>query len=105
MIIKFMVNDSWQLLDGISSLQYTRMGDHDGVVEGDAELTNEPDDSQIIDNITDYTGTLFRKAGDSKGYPGRASLIIGDGKSCNSQIIAYAPIYVMNDNGKTIETI
>ena len=105
MIIKFLVNDSWQLLDGINSLQYTRMGDHDGVCEGDADLTNDIDDSQIIDNVTDYTGTLFQKIGDSKGFPGRVSLIIGDGKSFNSQIIAYAPIYVMNDNGKTIETI
>ena len=109
MIIKFEVNGAWQIFDDVDSLMYRRMGAHDGCD------FNEPADGVTtdyeIEDLIDYTETMMKDGeilvnGDANGYPNRVLLTFMNSKQlAQSQVVAYSPIYLMNNNGKTIETI
>jgi hypothetical protein len=96
MIIKFEVNGAWQLFDDVDSLMYRKLG----------AWGLELDD---VRNIIDYTGTINTvHSADvpEPSYPGRVLLTFMNSKQTeNSQVIAYSPIYLMNDQGRTIDTI
>lgn len=110
MIIKFEVNGAWQIFDDVDSLMYRRMGAFDQCA------LNEPaegiSESEVSEDLIDFTETLSTGEGDpkensdSKGHPGRVLLTFMNSKqTANSQVVAYSPIYLMNNNGRTIETI
>jgi hypothetical protein len=110
MIIKFEVNGAWQIYDDVDSLMYRRMGLFDQCEYNEpAEGIKE---EEISGDLIDYTETLStgegdpRENSDSKGHPGRVLLTFMNSKqTANSQVVAYSPIYLMNNNGRTIETI
>jgi hypothetical protein len=110
MIIKFEVNGAWQIFDDVDSFMYRRMGAFDQCA------FNEPaegvKDEEVSGDLIDYTETLSmgegdtREQSDSKGNPGRVLLTFMNSKqTANSQVVAYSPIYLMNNNGKTLEII
>jgi hypothetical protein len=109
MIIKFEVKGAWQFFDDVDSFMYRRMGQFDGVEFNEpAEGVSE---ELVSGDLIDFTETISTGEGDPKayrkeGYPGRVLLTFMNSKqTANSQVVAYSPIYLMNDNGKTIEII
>ena len=93
MIIKFEVNGAWQLFDDVDSLIYRKLGNFDVKLE-------EPE--QIID----YTDSLHNICPGNEGTSGRVLLTFMNSKQlAESQVVAFSPIYLMNENGKTIEVI
>lgn len=93
MIIKFEVNGAWQMYDDVDSLMYRKLGAYDVDLE-------EPE--QVID----FTDTVGNISSDKHGYSGRVLLTFMNSKQlANSQIIAFSPIYIMNEHGRTVETI
>lgn len=93
MIIKFEVNGAWQIFDDVDSLMYRKLG---------AFKLDLEDPEQVID----FTGTMSNIGCDGNGNPGRVLLTFMNSKQlANSQVVAFSPIYLMNENGKTIETI
>lgn len=111
MIIKFQVNDSWQFFDDVDSFMYRRMGAHDGLEFHDPAPVEGVTSENEIKDVIDFTETMVKdgellQKGSSKGYPNRVLLTFMNSKQlAQSQIVAYSPIYLMNDNGKTIEVI
>ena len=93
MIIKFEVDEAWQLFDDVDSLMYRKLGAFGADLE-EPEL------------VIDYTNTISNVASDEEGNPGRVLITFMNSKQLSqSQIVAFSPIYVMNENGKTIEVI
>jgi hypothetical protein len=110
MIIKFEVNGAYQFFDDVDSLMYRRMGAFDQCA------FNQPaegvSDEEVSEDLIDFTETLSTGEGDPKdksdslGHPGRVLLTFMNSKqTANSQIVAFSPIYLMNNNGKTLEII
>jgi hypothetical protein len=109
MIIKFEVNGAWQFFDDVDSFMYRRMGAFDQCA------FNEPaegvKDEDITGDLIDFTETLSTGEGDdrkcgSEGFPGRVLLTFMNSKqTANSQVVAFSPIYLMNNNGRTLEII
>lgn len=109
MIIKFEVNGAWQFFDDVDSFMYRRMGRLDGVEFNEpAEGVSE---ELVSGDLIDFTETISTGEGDPKeydkdGYPGRVLLTFMNSKqTANSQVVAFSPIYLMNNNGKTLEII
>ena len=93
MIIKFEVNGAWQFFDDVDSLMYRKLGNFDVKLE-------EPDE------VIDYTETITSINSDKNGNPGRVLLTFMNSKQlAQSQVIAFSPVYLMNENGKTVEVI
>jgi len=94
MIIKFEVkNGTWQMYDDVDSFRYTKLGAFDLKLE-------EPEE------IVDFTETISSINSDRDGYPGRVLVEFSNSKQLEeSRIIAFSPIYIMNNNGRTIEAI
>jgi hypothetical protein len=93
MIIKFEVNGAWQLFDDVDSLMYRKLGNFDVKLEAP-------------EVVIDYTETIGAINSDKNGNPGRVLLTFMNSKQlAESQVVAFSPIYLMNENGKTIETI
>ena len=102
MIIKFEVNGAWQIFDDVDSLMYRRMSLREVV-----DLSGCP-----VGSLVDYTETLQSNGNSNKsdadidGLKIRVLLTFMNSKQLeNSQVLAYSPIYLMNNNGRTIETI
>ena len=102
MIIKFEVNGAWQVFDDVDSLMYRRMSLREVV-----DLSGCP-----VGSLVDYTETLQSNGNSNKsdadidGLKIRVLLTFMNSKQLeNSQVLAYSPIYLMNNNGRTIETI
>lgn len=102
MIIKFEVNGAWQIFDDVDSLMYRRMSLREVV-----DLSGCP-----VGSLVDYTETLQSNGNSNKsdadidGLKIRVLLTFMNSKQlANSQVVAYSPIYLMNNNGRTIETI
>jgi hypothetical protein len=95
MIIKFEVNGAWQMYDDVDSLQYRKLDPL--AVAGDFDNPKE---------IIDFTETFCQGACGKEGNPGRVLLTFMNSKQLvESQICAFSPIYVMNEQGRTVETI
>lgn len=95
MIIKFEVNGAWQIFDDVDSLMYRKLG---------AFNIAEPGES--LDEVIDYSGTLHSIPPDENGFIGRVLLTFMNSKqTADSQVIAFSPIYLMNNNGRTIEIV
>lgn len=95
MIIKFEVNGAWQFFDDVDSFMYRKLGKFDLDAEG----------LGLVDAI-DYTETLHSIASGNDGFPGRVLMTFMNSKQlAQSQVIAYSPIYLMNNQGRTVETI
>lgn len=93
MIIKFEVNGAWQIFDDVDSLMYRKLGNFDVKLEGP-------------DLVIDYTNSLHNICSGNDGTPNRVLLTFMNSKQlASSQIVAFSPIYLMNNNGRTIETI
>jgi len=98
MIIKFEVNGAWQLFDDVDSLMYRKLGAFNG---GDLGL-----DKKEIEELIDYTESLHSICSGNEGYSGRVLLTFMNSKQlAQSQVVAFSPIYLMNENGKTVEII
>ena len=102
MIIKFEVNGAWQVFDDVDTLMYRRMSLREVV-----DLSGCP-----VGSLVDYTETLQSNGNSNKsdadidGLKIRVLLTFMNSKQLeNSQVLAYSPIYLMNNNGRTIETI
>lgn len=88
MIIKFQVGDSWQLYDEVDSVRYGMITDDDGLKEGTIDFTKrEP--MRIGPTNSERALVAF----------------INKNQTEETLILAYTPIYLMNNNGRTIETI
>jgi len=95
MIVKFEVDEAWQIFDDVDSLMYRKL-------RGDFKYI-ELEDSQAI---IDYTKTIVNGLEMKEGTPNRILLTFMNSKQLdNTQVVAYSPIYLMNNNGRTIETI
>lgn len=95
MIIKFEVNGAWQMYDDVDSLRYRKLGPFAVDLPGDE-----------MEQVIDFTETIGNINSDSKGNSGRVLLTFMNSKQlAESQICAFSPIYVMNDQGRTIEII
>ena len=93
MIIKFEVNGAWQLYDDVDALRYRKLGPH-------------AVDTEDLDDLMDFTETIAGINGAEEGHPGRVLLMFMNSKQLvESNIVAWSPIYVMNENGRTVETI
>ena len=93
MIIKFEVNGAWQIFDDVDSLMYRRLGNFQLDLE-------EPE------VVIDYTETMNSICSDDKGNPGRVLLTFMNSKQLEQyQVVAFSPIYLMNNQGRTIETV
>ena len=101
MIIKFEVNGAWQVYDDVDTLMYRRMSRREAV-----DLSGYP-----VGSLVDYTETLQTNGSnesdaDIDNLKIRVLLTFMNSKQLeNSQILAFSPIYLMNNNGRTIETI
>ena len=101
MIIKFEVNGAWQIFDDVDSLLYRRMSRKEVV-----DMSGYP-----VGSLVDYTETLQtngsnKSDADIDNLKIRVLLTFMNTKQLeNSQVLAYTPIYLMNNNGRTIETI
>jgi hypothetical protein len=93
MIIKFEVNGAWQIFDDVDSLMYRKLGKFDlGLEESES--------------IIDYTNSIHDICSGNEGTPYRVLLTFMNSKQLeDSQVVAFSPIYLMNNNGRTIETI
>jgi hypothetical protein len=97
MIIKFEVNGAWQMFDDVDSLMYRKLGPFNG----DMAIK---DDDRV--EFIDYTETMNSICSNEAGYPGRVLLTFMNSKQlASSQVVAFSPIYLMNNNGRTIEVI
>lgn len=93
MIIKFEVNGAWQLFDDVDSLMYRKLGNFDLDLE-EPEL------------VIDYTNSAHNICSGKEGTPNRVLLTFMNSKQlAQSQVVAFSPIYLMNENGKTVEII
>jgi hypothetical protein len=93
MIIKFEVNGAWQFFDDVDSLMYRKLGNFDVKLE-------DPDE------VIDYTETISSICSEIDGTSGRVLLTFMNSKQlAQSQVVAFSPIYLMNENGKTVEVI
>ncbi len=93
MIIKFEVNGAWQMFDDVDSLAYRKLG----------PFTADIDEHE---QIIDYTETLSNICSGNEGTPGRVLLTFMNSKQlAPSQVAAFSPIYLMNNEGRTIEVI
>jgi hypothetical protein len=93
MIIKFEVNGAWQFFDDVDSLMYRKLGNFDVKLE-------DPDE------VIDYTETISSIGSEIDGTSGRVLLTFMNSKQlAQSQVVAFSPIYLMNENGKTVEVI
>jgi hypothetical protein len=97
MIIKFEVNGAWQIFDNVDSLMYRKLGSFNGKLA-------IKDDEQV--EFIDYTKTMNSVCSNDTGFPGRVLLTFMNNKQlANFQAVAFSPIYLMNNNGRTIEII
>jgi len=89
MIIKFQDGNKWRIFDEIDSLEYTHL------------KNGEAADCQTA--ALDYTGELVPA---DKPQEKRVELwFMNKNQLTPSQVIAYCPVYLMNNEGRTIETI
>lgn len=90
MIIKFRADDSWQLYDEVDELHYRN------------KKENEVFDNSVLDfTRNDRSGY---QVGECPAQP----FVIGFMNKNQTEecvIVALSPIYIMNNNGRTIETI
>jgi hypothetical protein len=93
MIIKFEVNGAWQIFDDVDSLMYRKLGKFDLDLEG-------------TESVIDYTNSIHNISSGNDGTPYRVLLTFMNSKQLSeSQVVAFSPIYLMNNQGRTIETI
>ncbi len=98
MIIKIKTMNGWQMFDEIESLDFQILGECDviGVREDAKDFTN-PSPIPAKENLAKAVGEEWSRAliwAKPKGHA------IED-----LQIIAYRPVYLLNNDGRTIETI
>jgi len=87
MIIKFSVNGAWQMYDDVDSIRVKRITD----------ATPEVFNGDVIDFTTEEPPAV--------GSERIWIRFMNSKQFAESEIIAYSPVYLMNNNGKTIETI
>jgi hypothetical protein len=93
MIIKFEVDGAWQIFDDVDSLMYRKLGKFNL-------------DLEESESVIDYTNSIHAINGNSEGTPYRVLLTFMNSKQLSeSQVVAFSPIYLMNNQGRTIETI
>lgn len=81
------------MFSDVDSLQYRRLG------EFELDLSDSP-------GLIDYTETVAQINCSSEGFRGRVLLTFMNSKQLEeSQVVAFSPIYLMNDEGRTVETI
>ena len=103
MFIKFEDAGAWQLFDDVDNLQYRKMSIRDCL-----EYEKEYGTSDLID----YTETLQANRGTKfdetliDGPKIRVLLLFMNSKQLEySKVLAFSPVYLMNNNGRTIETV
>jgi len=90
MIIKFNARGVWHIFDEVDSLQYRYIGSDRDIITNDYTL--------------DYTDADSEDVGGSKSI--RVELMFMNKNQLEgSQIIANSPIYLLNNEGRTIEKI
>ena len=93
MIIKFEVGDGWQMFSDVDTLTYHKLGPFSVDIED-------------IEQVLDYTETLSQVKGPIEGNSGRVLLSFMNSKQlAETQICVFSPVYIMNDNGRTVEVI
>jgi hypothetical protein len=104
MIIKFEVNGAWQIYDDVDTFRYMKLGPFVGSplqIDG-GEINEETQD----DGVIDFTESLRADMSGKDGYPGRVLMTFMNSKQlAESQIVAFSPIYLMNNDGRTVEII
>lgn len=85
MIIKFKSKDTWVIFGEIDHVEYSYMGQQDEV--SPKAIVFDPAEDQAEPAIRVGIGFFTKNMTEA------------------TQVVAFSPIYLMNDNGKTIETI
>jgi len=96
MIVKVRTNPtgSWKLYDGVKELAYSYFNK-----------------SQVIgvqDNVDDFSNPgngLYSEAAVEKNDIQMIELWLNRGETPHKQVLALSPVYVLNDEGKTIERL
>jgi len=85
---------SWKLYDGVKELCYSYFSSN--TVIG------------VQDNVDDFTNPgkgLYSEAAVEKKEIQQIELWLNRGETINKQVLALSPVYVLNDEGKTIERL
>lgn len=93
MIVKFAVRGAWHLFDEVDSLEYAYVG-REGTV--------------LSEDTIDYREEVDRPISEEEWakMPRVVSLLMMNKNQLEpSHIITYGPVYLMNNEGRTIETI
>jgi hypothetical protein len=88
MILKFKTGQMWVLYGEIDHLTYEPFNERGAGIPGDVLLYEASDEQQECPALRPYRLTFFTKNMNEA-----------------TVIHAYAPIYLMNDQGRTVETI
>lgn len=86
MIIKFKSRDTWVIFGEVDHVEYAEIDLKKEVVASHAIVYEPPNDQAAIDRTVAMG--FFTK-----------------NMNASTEIIACSPIYIMNDNGRTVETI
>ena len=94
MIIKYQAAQGpWQMFDDVDSLRYEKLPAHNK-------------DLPPLKNALDFSGSISQEKEPEGGFTGRVLVEFMNSKQLEeSQIVAFSPVYVMNNEGRTIETI
>jgi len=97
MIVKFKVNESWHMFDEVDSLEYRCLRYDEPPVESEYALN--------------YIAPGYSPIGetDSEEAANRRQVVelwlMNKNQLAPSQVFTYHPVYLMNNEGRTIETI
>ena len=95
MIIKFQTATKvWQMYDDVDSLQYQRVSPDNSELDGMEDVIDNTLTLELVDKVP------------PESYSGRVLLeFMNSNQLAESRVMAFSPIYLMNNQGRTIETI
>lgn len=98
MILKIQAGNGWEIFGDVDRVSHR--------VIPTKEIMGVRDDVVDLTVAQEYAEKeRAARDGGAQGFGPRKELLISKGGANLRQIIAYSPIYLMNDNGRTVETI
>jgi hypothetical protein len=85
MIIKFRSKDTWVIFGEVDHIEYNEINPDKDKISNDAIIYDPPNDYPDSNRVG--IGFFTKNMNDA------------------TQVVAYSPIYLMNDQGRTVETI
>ena len=89
-------NEMWQLFDEVDSVSYRK-------IEGQVQPIPEAEDNA---NIIDFTFSADKPMNEEMAKNPKVVIdFMNKNQAEETRVFAYSPVYLMNNNGRTIETI